>query len=118
MYEYHAEVVEVHDGDTVTLAVDLGFGTVRTDRFRLYGPDPGGAVGMNAPELNTPPGKAARDYLAGLIDRAGGGVTVRTVKDRREKYGRYLAVLYSGVGRENLNQLMIDAGHAVLKRYD
>lgn len=43
-------------------------------------------------------------------------MTVRTLKDRREKYGRYLAVVYLFDGR-NLNQLLVDQGHAKLKAY-
>jgi len=116
MFDYTAKVVDVHDGDTVTLDVDLGFGIVRRDRFRLFGPDPSGQWGINAPELPTPEGKAARVFLFDKLTAAGGGVVrVQTVKDRREKFGRYLAVLI--VEGVNVNQLMIDARHARLVRY-
>ena len=118
MYEYNAKVVAVIDGDTVTLDVDLGFGVRRIDKFRLYGPDSDAPMGINAPEMNTPEGKAARQFLVSLIGES--IVMVRTVKDRREKYGRYLAVIFTcGIdGRPtNINQLMVDSGHAKLQRY-
>lgn len=130
MYEYNAKVVTVYDADTVTLDVDLGFRVSRRDQFRLYGPDPLGRWGLNAPELYTPAGRAARDYLVDLLTRNGcmpAGLTstpqqwvqVRTVKDRREKYGRFLAVLFFNHGGEwlNVNQLLLDNGHAVLQVY-
>lgn len=109
-------VLQVHDGDTVTLSIDFGFDLVQKSRkFRFYGPDPDGKHGMNAPELNTERGVAARDYLTGLLP-VGAAVILRTVKDRTEKFGRYLAVLYLPDGR-NVNQLMVDSGHAALKDY-
>ena len=119
MYDYNAKVVAVIDGDTVTLDIDLGFGVRRIDKFRLYGPDVDARDGMNAPEMNTPEGKAARQFLFDLVGESP-IVTVKTVRDRREKFGRDLAVLFtSGIdGRPtNVNQMMIDAGHAKLQRY-
>jgi endonuclease YncB( thermonuclease family) len=38
-------------------------------------------------------------------------LTVRTQKDKREKYGRYLATVLSGT--EDLGQALIDAGLAL-----
>jgi micrococcal nuclease len=113
VYQYQGTIVRVVDGDTVDINVDLGFGVWREDRFRLYGPDPDGNMGLNAPEVTTPEGKEARDYLRRLL-LPGDPVTIRTIKDHREKYGRYLAVIYRPT---NVNQLLLDTGHAVLKAY-
>lgn len=117
VYEYAATVVAVHDGDTVTLAVDCGLRVAVTDKFRLYGPDPAGREGLDAPELGTPEGEAARAFLAGLLASWGPTVRVRTVKDRKEKYGRWLAVVLDPATGASANQLLIDAGHAAPKRY-
>jgi micrococcal nuclease len=130
MYQYNARVVSVHDGDSVTLDVDLGFGVwKRGEKFRLYGPDPNGKQGMNAPEMNTPEGRAARDYLIRLLSfpplPTGTPTTIYrplvvfTVKDEQEKYGRYLAVIgfLTVDGFNNVNRAMVDAGHAVLRVY-
>ena len=99
MYEYRATLVRVVDGDTVWLEVDLGFDIRRLDSFRL--------VGINAPEMNTAEGKAAREWLVARLPAV---LMIRTVKDRREKYGRYLATLY--VDGTNVNEQMIEEGHA------
>lgn len=114
-YVYDAIVVGVHDGDTVTLDVDFGFGIWQNKvKFRLFGPDPCGLDAINAPELPTPEGKAAQLFLSGLL-YPGQKVTIQTIKDRREKYGRYLAVVW--IGSVNVNQALVTAGHAKLVRY-
>lgn len=102
MYEYRATVIRVVDGDTVWLSVDLGFDVHRNDSFRL--------AGINAPETSTSEGKVAKDWLISLL-APGTAVTVHTVKDHREKYGRYLATLL--LADENLNDLAVKSGHAV-----
>ena len=100
MYEYKAEITRVVDGDTVHARVDLGC-DVHTDLvLRL--------AGIDTPELPTLPGKNARDYLAERV--IGAEVTIHTIKDKREKYGRYLAILY--VGGENINDTLMRLGYA------
>ena len=117
MYQYKAHVVRVVDGDTVDLAVDLGFNIIQTGKYRLYGPDPRKPWGMDAPELSTPEGQAAKAYLQTIL-QVGFEVMVETIKDRKEKFGRWLAVVHlcDGTGR-NANDEMVKAGHAVLKAY-
>lgn len=116
MYDYKAQVIKVVDGDTLHLDVDLGMDVHTRMTVRLNG--------LDAPEMSTPDGRAARVHLAELLSTVGGPIlgleyrTVRvlTVKDRREKYGRYLAVIYlwdAPVGEPSINQRMIDDGHAV-----
>lgn len=120
MYTYNARVLAVHDGDTVTLNVDVGFGWSFTDKFRLYGPDPSVPMGLNAPELNTPAGKDAQVYLQSMLYLYGNMVVLRSIKDHREKYGRLLAVLLVTTldgATVNVNQKMIDSGNAVLEKY-
>lgn len=108
MYEYRATILRVIDGDTVEARVDLGFDVSVVERFRLYG--------INAPEVkgeSRDAGNAAAEYLRTLVAKnaTGGVLTIQTRKDKREKYGRYLAVLIAnGV---NLNAVMVNAGHAV-----
>lgn len=102
MYEYTAQIIRVVDGDTVWLDVDLGFDVRRKDSFRLYG--------INAPEMRTPEGIPARDHLIQLLAN-GNSLRLNTHKDRREKYGRYLATLW--VGGINVNEQMVADGYAV-----
>jgi micrococcal nuclease len=118
IYIYKAELIRVVDGDTVDLIVDLGFDTLRKERFRLYGVD--------APEMNTAEGKEAKAWLIGILGPYG-AIYVQTLqhntKAKRDKYGRFLAVLYDElptlvpIMREpihpaSINAQMIEAGHA------
>lgn len=101
MYQYRAEVLSVVDGDTLHLSVDLGFDIKRRDTFRLYG--------INAPEMSTPEGIAAKAWLVQKLTE--GALVITTRKDKREKYGRYLATLW--IDMKNVNEQMVAAGHAV-----
>jgi micrococcal nuclease len=89
IFVYKAELVRVVDGDTVDLIIDLGFDTSRKERFRLYG--------IDAPELNTLAGKAAKAWLWEALQPLE-AIYVQTIqlstKAKRDKYGRFLAVLY------------------------
>jgi micrococcal nuclease len=103
MFEYKATVLRVVDGDTVDISIDLGLKIFTTQRIRLYG--------INAPELRTPEGPAARQRLMELMP-IGSEIIVRTVKDKTEKFGRYLGVFIDHDGNQ-INQKMVDEGHAV-----
>ena len=103
-YTYSAAVLRIIDGDTVEAALDCGLSVHVVERVRL--------LGINSPETRgatRPAGEAAAAYLAELI--GDGPIFVRTIKDRRGKYGRYLGILLDRNGRD-LNQAMVDAGHA------
>lgn len=114
VYEYRATIVRVIDGDTVAAIVDLGFHVSMEMRLRL--------AGINAPEMRgeeKQKGQEAKSYLEATLDFVTGGtgkVTIHTRKDSADKYGRYLATIF--VGRTNLNERMIEAGHAVIENYD
>lgn len=101
MYEYRMKVERVIDGDTIHADVDLGCDIHVHLILRL--------AGINAPELSTPEGPYAKTYLESLL--APGPVLLRTIKDHREKYGRYLADLF--VGDLHINAAMVNTGHAV-----
>lgn len=104
MYKYRAEILRVIDGDTVECKVDLGFDVSLNAKFRM--------AGINAPEIDTDEGKVTSARLKELCP-VGLKCVVQTSKDRKEKYGRYLAViLKDGV---NINQLLLDEGLA--KKY-
>ncbi len=106
-YQYRATLVRVVDGDTVALNVDLGFRIAFGDLFRL--------ANVDAPELNAPDpaervrARAAAEYLRQQLD--GKALIIRTDKDRREKYGRFLANVY--VDGACINDSLVQAGHAV-----
>ncbi len=108
MYEYIAKVTRVIDGDTIEVEIDLGFKIKHTTILRLSG--------INAPELRTPEGVAAKAWLVQRIE--GKSVAVRTFKDKKEKYGRYLALVeYHDPKYDNqwlcVNSVMVVEGMAV-----
>ena len=100
MFTYQAKLIEVIDADTVDLLIDLGFGVHVKERCRLYG--------IDAPEMPTEAGKAAKAYLESLLGAATGELFVATrkmarkPKEKTDKYGRYLAVLYDGGGNVDM----------------
>lgn len=103
MYEYRAEILRVVDGDTVHARVDLGL-DVRIDlTLRL--------ARINAPELATADGSAAKQTLEWIVAAQGGTLTLRTLRDRREKYGRYLAEFVDSAGN-SVNEQLVAAGAA------
>lgn len=106
MYEYRARVSSIWDADTVRLDLDLGFGiwTLRQP-FRL--------AGIDAPELGSQEGRDARDWMRALLP-VGAELIAVTIKDRGDKYGRFLAYLHLPDDTTvSVNQQLIDAGHAV-----
>jgi micrococcal nuclease len=103
MYEYQASVLKNVDGDTIHARIDLGV-DVRVDVTLRF-------AGINAPELSTPEGVVSAQFVAHAIP-ADASIVVRTAKDRREKYGRYLAWIMLSDG-SCLNQTLIDEGLAV-----
>lgn len=103
MYTYRAKVERIKDADTLECLVDLGFGTFHRDTFRL--------AGLNAPELAAPAGEKARAFVEEWIAARGREVVIQTIRDKREKYGRYLAVVTDGQG-ESLNGRLLAEGLA------
>lgn len=108
MFEYPALVTRVVDSDTLRLQIDCGFCIHCDITVRL--------AGLNCPERNTVKGKAAAQFTADWLAKRLGKITVRTVKDKTEKYGRYLAHVWDIEANECLNAVLLDAGHA--KPYD
>ena len=88
MYQYKAQVKSVIDADTIDVLIDLGFGVHTMQRLRLYG--------IDAPEMKTEAGKIAKEYVKSVLLGADASmfVYVRTLKDKKDKYGRKLAVVY------------------------
>lgn len=109
MYEYRMEVVSIVDGDTIHAAIDLGFDQWCNKTLRLYG--------INAPERGTPEGKESLLHLVELLTKDD-NLTYRpcviwTHKDKREKYGRYLATIFTDQNGTSVNESMVRDGFAV-----
>jgi micrococcal nuclease len=111
MYEYRATLLNVVDGDTIDVQISLGLDIFHQTRLRL--------ADINAPELHAADpavrakAKAARQFLIDNLPIGAGSLTIDTVKDRTEKYGRYLAHIRVGDAAETINQQLVDKGLAV-----
>ncbi|NPV12534.1 MAG: nuclease [Ignavibacteria bacterium] len=113
LYHYRAVVVGVYDGDTINVNIDLGLSTwINNEKLRL--------ARINAPEIKgkeRAKGLKSRDFLRDLLINK--KVIIQTIKDRKEKYGRYLAEIWLEENGKfiNVNDLMVQKKLAVYKKY-
>jgi len=108
MYEYRATLLRAVDGDTIDVQLDLGLNIYQNIKLRL--------AEINAPELSTEEGQAAKSALIEMLPKTPWALNIRTIKDRKEKYGRYLAqVMFQDSNGEIIfaNNEMIRTGNAV-----
>ena len=110
MYEYKATVKRIIDGDSLVLDIDLGFYMFMNEtKIRLYG--------LDTPEMNSEDpllrlqAIMAIRYLYDNL-KVGEKVTIKTVLDKREKYGRLLATIITNDGL-NINEGLIQNKLAV-----
>lgn len=115
MYEYEAEIERIVDGDTVDVDIDLGLHVHVHERLRLKGIDTPEIFGVKKDSVEYQAGVEARDFLGKLIP-PGTRVKVRTVRDRKGKYGRYVADVIVTDPDDgsviNVGELLVDRGHA------
>ena len=104
-YIYKAFVTKVYDGDTITVDIDYGMDIWRKDvKLRL--------ARIDTPEVRGSEklyGLRVRDYVKDLILNK--YITIKTIKDKTGKYGRYIAEVY--IGEMNLNNNLLELGMAV-----
>ena len=102
---YDAYVVSVYDGDTITVDFDLGFDLfLKNQKIRLYG--------IDAPELKGAEklsGLTSRDWLREKVLNK--NIVIKTHKDVKEKYGRWLGEVY--VDDLYINEQLITEGLAI-----
>ena len=108
MYEYKCKMVKVVDGDTIDVDIDLGFGVwMRNQRIRMHGIDTPESRTRDLEEKKY--GLAAKDFLIKWTNA--GGLTLKTHKDDRGKFGRILGEIWCF--DTNVNEKMIEEHHAV-----
>ena len=115
LYHYRAVINEVYDGDTCRANIDLGMAMwIHNEPLRLYR--------INAPEAKgkeRPEGLRSRDFLRRTI--LGKEVIIQTIRDEKEKYGRFLAEIWlkdANGNWTNVNDLLVKEGYAVYKNYE
>lgn len=101
LFGYRAEVVRWIDGDTVELIVDVGFKMAMRDHFRL--------MGVDTPERGRP---GAAEATARVRELAPGGAQVTVATHAKDKYGRWLAEVFTASAQESVNVTLIDEGLA------
>jgi micrococcal nuclease len=115
LYHYKAKVLEIYDADTIRVELNLGFGLIwrgsdnRGVEIRLFG--------LNAPEMKgteKDKGTISRDKLREQILNK--EITLKTIKDKSEKFGRYLGIIIKEDGT-NINEWLINEGLAIKKDY-
>lgn len=92
-------VTRVVDGDTLEVVKDLGWRITHKDTVRL--------ADIDAPELATPEGKAAKAFVQELLPP---GSSVLLHSKELDKYGRSLASVTLCDGSD-LATMLRDAGH-------
>ncbi len=102
MYEYRATILRHLDADTSWVSIDLGFDCAIKLTIRWSG--------INAPEKNTTDGEAALNFVRMMLPEQS-RCTLRTIKDKREKFGRYLGEFILNDGT-NLNHVLLQEGFA------
>ena len=114
LYRYSANVTSVYDADTCTVDIDLGLGMWKKKQVLRF-------FGINAPEMRgpeRPKGILARDFCRQLIDKK--RIIIQTLDDGKGKYGRLLAILWLEYPENewiNINELLVEQGHAIAKDY-
>lgn len=98
---YPAVVADVHDGDTMTLTIDLGFDISLRTKCRCYG--------INAPELATAEGKTALAYALTLIKP---GDKCIVASHGWDKYGGRVDGAITLADGRDFGVAMVTAGHA------
>ncbi len=110
-YTYKAFVLEVIDGDTIWVNIDLGFGAWTTQKLRLKG--------INTKAIETAEGKGAKEFMESRLKRCK-FIAIKTYW--RDKFTRYLADIFY-IQREDdflkvvrdgrfMNQVLLDEGLA------
>lgn len=99
-YQYRGIVTSVYDGDTLNVDIDLGFNVwLKNQTIRLSGIDTPEIKGKTKNE-----GIKSRDRLRELVLNK--EILLETIKDKKEKYGRWLGELtFDG---KNINNLLLE----------
>ena len=110
------EAIRVVDGDTIIVKGMEGFRA--GDEFRVRLAD------INAPEMDTPEGRIAKDRLTDVL-RGKYLVLDIDTKYIYDRYGRVVAVVYTVDGSNdgmytliNINMLLVEEGYATYRDYD
>ena len=115
MFTYNATCVKVVDGDTLDLNLDLGFGIHKIDRFRISGINTPETYGVKKESAEYAAGMKSKLRLKELVE--GKELIVHTEKDKKGKYGRYIATITVELTGEDVGEVLVNEGLAERKTY-
>ena len=110
MYEYKCFTIRVIDGNTIDAEIDLGFNVLVRQRIKLHG--------VLAPDIrsyNEDDKTRAFKARQRLTELVGKEFYCQTIMNKRGKSGRalgYVYILDENENRIDVNQILIDEGHA------
>lgn len=111
MYQYRVdELLEIIDGDTIDVRIDLGFDISLKKRVRLNG--------IDTPESRTTDlhekkyGLEAKEWLKHKLTDAQHIVINTELPDSTEKYGRILGTIFVNNETESVNDQLVKGGYA------
>lgn len=114
LYTYKCVILDIVDGDTVDIDIDLGFGVwLRDQRVRVYG--------IDAPESRTSDdtekifGLLSKDKVMGLIPVGSKQILKTHLGEERGKFGRILGEFYVDYGGtvKSVSEIMVENHYAV-----
>lgn len=107
-YEYYARVTRVVDGDTLDLDVDLGLKVHHHIRVRLQGVNTPEVYGIDKESDEFAEGIRAKRFVEAWLEAKGYDVVIKTEKDRKGKYGRWIGVIWALDGDDRQGQCLND----------
>jgi micrococcal nuclease len=106
MYQYNAIIRKVVDGDTIEIDIDLGLSVwVHNEKIRLYGIDTPEVYGVKKGSPEWELGNLSSEFVKQTL-KENVPVIISTIKDKKEKYGRYLGVIYIQIDQSVLTGLV------------
>lgn len=94
MYQYNAIIRKVVDGDTIEIDIDLGLSAwVHNEKIRLYGIDTPEVYGVKKGSPEWELGNQSSEFVKHIL-KENNEVIIETIKDKKEKFGRYLALIF------------------------
>ena len=111
MYEYRVKkLINVIDGDTIDVDIDLGFDISLLRRVRMAGIDTPESRTTNKAEKVL--GLESKEYLKKIMKDSKTIVIKTELPDSSEKYGRILGWVYLDGATKSINEQMIEDGYA------
>lgn len=105
MYQYKAIVQKVVDGDTMEIDIDLGcLIWIHGEKIRLYGINTPEVYGVKKGTAEWEKGNSASVFVKDVVKEKD-EIIVETFKDKKEKYGRYLALVYVKIDQSKISGL-------------